>query len=56
MRLPCGFAWRYRSRPLVSLARRAQAKACGDVLVVGVVGDAEILRNKGPPVYTEEER
>ena len=33
-----------------------QAKACGDVLVVGCVGDAEILRNKGPPVYTEEER
>lgn len=26
------------------------------MLVVGVVGDAEILRNKGPPVYTEEER
>jgi ethanolamine-phosphate cytidylyltransferase len=37
-------------------ARDAQAKACGDVLVVGVVSDAEILRNKGPPVYTEEER
>lgn len=34
----------------------AQAKACGDVLIVGVVGDEEIVRNKGPPVYTEEER
>lgn len=33
-----------------------QAKACGDVLLVGVVGDAEILANKGPPVFTEEER
>eukprot|EP00963_Diacronema_lutheri_P007138 scaffold626_cov337-Pavlova_lutheri.AAC.23 len=33
-----------------------QAKACGDVLVVGVVPDAEIRRCKGPPVLTEEER
>jgi len=33
-----------------------QAKACGDVLIVGVVGDSEILANKGPPVFTEEER
>jgi len=33
-----------------------QARACGDVLVVGVVNDAEIRRCKGPPVMTEEER
>ena len=33
-----------------------QAKACGDVLVVGVVNDAEIKRCKGPPVCDELER
>ena len=33
-----------------------QAKALGDVLVVGVVPDSEILRCKGPPVMDEEER
>ena len=33
-----------------------QAKACGDELVVGLVGDAEILRCKGPPVLREAER
>mmetsp|Transcript_20274 Transcript_20274/g.34879 ORF Transcript_20274/g.34879 Transcript_20274/m.34879 type:complete len:415 (-) Transcript_20274:704-1948(-) len=33
-----------------------QAKALGDVLVVGVCSDAEILKHKGPPVMNEEER
>jgi len=33
-----------------------QAKACGDVLIVGVVNDAEIKRCKGPPVCDEAER
>ena len=33
-----------------------QAKAMGDVLVVGVHSDAEILKNKGPTVMNERER
>jgi len=33
-----------------------QSKALGDYLVVGVHSDAEILKNKGPPVMTEKER
>lgn len=33
-----------------------QAKALGDILVVGVHSDAEILANKGPPVMNEQER
>uniref|UniRef100_A0A8C4MZZ6 ethanolamine-phosphate cytidylyltransferase n=1 Tax=Eptatretus burgeri TaxID=7764 RepID=A0A8C4MZZ6_EPTBU len=33
-----------------------QAKAMGDVLVVGVHTDEEITRHKGPPVFTESER
>lgn len=33
-----------------------QAKAVGDVLVLGLVSDSEILRCKGPPVLNEEER
>lgn len=33
-----------------------QAKTAGDQLVVGLIPDSEILRNKGPPVLTEEER
>ncbi|XP_067938240.1 ethanolamine-phosphate cytidylyltransferase-like [Watersipora subatra] len=33
-----------------------QAKAMGDVLVVGVHNDEEIEKNKGPPVFTQEER
>ena len=33
-----------------------QARALGDVLVVGVHSDAEIRANKGPPVMSEEER
>lgn len=33
-----------------------QAKAMGDVLVVGVHSDAEIRRHKGPPVFHEDER
>lgn len=33
-----------------------QAKAMGDYLVVGVHSDEEVTRNKGPPVFTEEER
>lgn len=28
----------------------------GDVLVLGLVSDSEILRCKGPPVLNEEER
>ncbi|KAH9305856.1 hypothetical protein KI387_010260, partial [Taxus chinensis] len=33
-----------------------QARALGDELVVGVVSDEEIIANKGPPVWTMEER
>ncbi len=33
-----------------------QAKSLGDYLVVGVHSDAEIAKNKGPPVMNEEER
>jgi ethanolamine-phosphate cytidylyltransferase len=33
-----------------------QAKALGKTLVVGVHSDAEIARNKGPPVMNEQER
>jgi cytidyltransferase-like protein len=33
-----------------------QAKALGDILVVGVNSDAEILRNKGPTVLSCKER
>jgi ethanolamine-phosphate cytidylyltransferase len=33
-----------------------QAKALGDKLIVGVHNDAEIEKNKGPPVFTQEER
>lgn len=33
-----------------------QAKALGDVLVVGLIPDKEILRCKGPPVLNEDER
>jgi glycerol-3-phosphate cytidylyltransferase-like family protein len=33
-----------------------QAKALGDVLVVGLIPDNEILRAKGPPVLNEKER
>ena len=33
-----------------------QTKAMGDYLVVGVHSDAEIMKHKGPPVFTQEER
>ena len=33
-----------------------QAKLCGDVLVVGLIPDAEVVRCKGPPVLRERER
>jgi ethanolamine-phosphate cytidylyltransferase len=33
-----------------------QAKMLGDVLVVGVHSDEEIIRNKGPPVMNNDER
>lgn len=33
-----------------------QAKALGDVLVVGINSSEEILKHKGPPVMTDEER
>lgn len=33
-----------------------QAKALGHYLIVGVHDDVEITKNKGPPVFTEEER
>ena len=33
-----------------------QAKAMGDVLIVGVHSDEEIAANKGPPVFSQEER
>lgn len=33
-----------------------QAKALGHKLIVGVHNDEEITKNKGPPVFTEEER
>jgi cytidyltransferase-like protein len=37
-------------------ADASQAKALGDVLVVGLIPDSEILRCKGPPVMNEAER
>uniref|UniRef100_A0A0C9RQA3 Ethanolamine-phosphate cytidylyltransferase n=1 Tax=Wollemia nobilis TaxID=56998 RepID=A0A0C9RQA3_9CONI len=33
-----------------------QARALGDELVVGVVSDEEIIANKGPPVWSQDER
>ena len=33
-----------------------QAKALGDILVVGIHSDEEIAKHKGPPVFTEQER
>eukprot|EP00246_Nothoceros_aenigmaticus_P006724 TRINITY_DN1985_c0_g1_i2.p1 TRINITY_DN1985_c0_g1~~TRINITY_DN1985_c0_g1_i2.p1 ORF type:complete len:387 (+),score=54.67 TRINITY_DN1985_c0_g1_i2:361-1521(+) len=33
-----------------------QGRALGDELVVGVVSDAEIIKNKGPPVMSMDER
>ncbi|EDQ91057.1 uncharacterized protein MONBRDRAFT_20281 [Monosiga brevicollis MX1] len=33
-----------------------QAKALGDILVVGIHNDEDIEKNKGPPVLTQEER
>lgn len=33
-----------------------QAKSLGAYLIVGVHDDEEITKNKGPPVFTEEER
>jgi ethanolamine-phosphate cytidylyltransferase len=33
-----------------------QAKAMGDILVVGVHSDADIEKNKGPTVMKEDER
>lgn len=33
-----------------------QARALGDQLIVGIVSDAEIVANKGPPVTSLEER
>lgn len=38
------------------VALKMQAKNCGDVLVVGLIPDSEILRCKGPPVCNEQER
>ena len=34
----------------------AQARTCGDVLVVGLIPDEEIVKVKGPPVCNDEER
>jgi cytidyltransferase-like protein len=36
--------------------RWMQAKALGDVLVVGLIPDREILAVKGPPVMNDAER
>jgi len=33
-----------------------QAKLMGDILVVGIHPDSEIIKNKGPPVMNEQER
>lgn len=41
---------------LSAVVMNSQAKALGDVLVVGLIPDAEILRCKGPPVLNEDER
>jgi hypothetical protein len=42
--------------PALTAPKTAQAKALGDVLVVGLIPDSEILRCKGPPVLNEKER
>jgi hypothetical protein len=41
---------------LLLLLLYQKAKALGDVLVVGLIPDREILRCKGPPVLDEQER
>jgi len=41
---------------LLLLLLGPQAKALGDVLVVGLIPDREVLRCKGPPVLDEQER
>ena len=33
-----------------------QAKVIGDFVVVGVHSDKEVTKNKGPPVFNEQER
>eukprot|EP00158_Paraphelidium_tribonemae_P002199 Partr_v1_DN25190_c0_g1_i3_m76660 putative Cytidylyltransferase len=47
--LPCP-----SNRPPTHLPK--QAKTMGDYLIVGVHSDAEVLKNKGPPVMIEVER
>ena len=43
------------AKPRRSLGN-VQARALGDELVLGLIPDSEILKNKGPPVMSEEER
>lgn len=68
--LPLGFPWRRKkNRPIRVYMDGCfdmmhyghcnalrQARALGDQLVVGVVSDAEIIVNKGPPVTPLDER
>ena len=39
-----------------AVTARPQARAMGDVLIVGVHSDAEITKNKGPTVMNNAER
>lgn len=68
--LPLGFPWRRKKNRPVRVYMDGcfdmmhyghcnalrQARALGDQLVVGVVSDAEIIANKGPPVTPLDER
>eukprot|EP00976_Prorocentrum_cordatum_P033185 676038-Prorocentrum_minimum.AAC.3 len=49
-----GPALRVDSQELKTL--KIQARTCGDVLVVGLIPDEEIIKVKGPPVCNNEER
>ena len=48
--------YRRFSKLIPRLDSPEQAKAMGDVLIVGVHSDAEITRNKGPTVMNNSER
>ncbi|XP_062167661.1 ethanolamine-phosphate cytidylyltransferase [Alnus glutinosa] len=67
--LPSGIRWRKKNKPIRVYMDGCfdmmhyghcnalrQARALGDQLVVGVVSDAEITANKGPPVTPLKER
>lgn len=69
LQLPIGIQWKRKKKPVRVYMDGCfdmmhyghcnalrQARALGDQLVVGVVSDAEIIVNKGPPVTPLNER